>query len=875
MYFIEESAPTGALFGTYRWDTSAGEFGVLGSAVYSQLKTRADKFQIANFGERTLYSNDRVIDDGTGAVPVDAIAGNDNPLDPVLFPRGGAAGSQDFDRERIGLSAAAQWRSPDESMEATFQFLRSDSRQAWTEHTTEIATDVVQNDGGDSRRLAGTELEFTDSGVFDNGVITSGTGWRADQWSGAPRVPVQALQSNNIRRDVDERFVTEDISAKFEWNVNDSLALSVDFQRVNSTVDNLDVSAFYSSYQDARIDLNGTGIPDIEFIAPTPLPGCPGGSELPPGTDAPTPNNCPAYFTGDNPSYLDPSNTFYRSAMDHIEQSEGVSNSIRFDADWDLSSRSDWLSNFRVGYRHADRDQTARFSVYNWNDVSEQWGGGGPVWLDREVDGLPSGGFEEFNFNNFLNGNARNPLGEGRLFSAINGAQDYQAFSDYYQRLVAEWGVGGGWTPLAEREGVIAGTPFLPNEINPVEELNDAVYVTLRFGNELSNGWDLSGNIGLRHTVTSRDSEGSQAFLSRTFDSDQTCQTAADNGQDASLFCSLDPAIRAQARAFANGAISDFPLASKVRYSHTLPSINMKLGVADGVQFRAAYFKGISAPDFGLTRAFFNVDLDVSNDNPLDSETGLPVARFGAGEPLLLPVESNNVDLTAEWYFSDVGQLTAALFYKELSNIVTNKVERVPLTNNGVTFDSIITTPVNSDQKGRIKGFELAYQQTYDSLPGWMSGFGLSANYTNTSSSNVPQNVLSESDPEVSAGDQSTVDIGRLPLEGLSKHTVNLTPFYEKGPWSLRAAYSWRSDFLLTIRDVIVPFQPIINESTGQLDASVFYSINDNWKIGVQGVNLTEEILTTSAIVNDEGQKVPRSWYTSDSRYILSLRGKF
>ncbi|HEX7061338.1 MAG TPA: TonB-dependent receptor plug domain-containing protein, partial [Woeseiaceae bacterium] len=54
--FIEESSPTGSFLASTRWETGAGEFGVLGSVVYSQVKSRADRFQISNFAERTLYS---------------------------------------------------------------------------------------------------------------------------------------------------------------------------------------------------------------------------------------------------------------------------------------------------------------------------------------------------------------------------------------------------------------------------------------------------------------------------------------------------------------------------------------------------------------------------------------------------------------------------------------------------------------------------------------------------------------------------------------------------------------------------------------------------------------------------------------------------
>jgi outer membrane receptor protein involved in Fe transport len=87
-----------------------------------------------------------------------------------------------------------------------------------------------------------------------------------------------------------------------------------------------------------------------------------------------------------------------------------------------------------------------------------------------------------------------------------------------------------------------------------------------------------------------------------------------------------------------------------------------------------------------------------------------------------------------------------------------------------------VTTAVNSEETGKIRGFEVAYQQTYDFLPGLFTGFGFSGNYTYVDSSNVPQSTLSETDPDVAAGNQSTVDTSRLPLEGLSRHTINLAP---------------------------------------------------------------------------------------------------
>ena len=86
---------------------------------------------------------------------------------------------------------------------------------------------------------------------------------------------------------------------------------------------------------------------------------------------------------------------------------------------------------------------------------------------------------------------------------------------------------------------------------------------------------------------------------------------------------------------------------------------------------------------------------------------------------------------------------------------------------------------------------------------------------------------------------------GNLPLAQLSKHTFNIQPFYEKGPFSIRVAYNWRSKFLLTESDVIFPYFPIYNDKTGTLDASAFYTITPTLKIGVQAQNLTNEVTKT------------------------------
>jgi len=270
--FVEEFTPTVSGLASFRWDTNAGEFGFLVSGVYSQIKSRSDRLQVSNFAERTLYSSGDVIDTGNGETPVQ----------DVYFPRGAVMGTQEFDKKRQGYSAAFQWRSPDESLEATAEFLRSDSREAWTEQTVEIATDNVASNG-DSRAVPGTTFTFDESDIFDSGYITGPTGWRDDQWSGDPRTPVFGLQSNNIARSVEQQYVTDDLSLNLKWFVNEEWAVSFDYQHVKSTVENLDTGLWTSSFQNARLDLNGTDLPSVQFTPPILCTG-------------PTSNECPTYM---------------------------------------------------------------------------------------------------------------------------------------------------------------------------------------------------------------------------------------------------------------------------------------------------------------------------------------------------------------------------------------------------------------------------------------------------------------------------------------------------------------------------------------------------------------------------------------------------
>jgi outer membrane receptor protein involved in Fe transport len=74
---------------------------------------------------------------------------------------------------------------------------------------------------------------------------------------------------------------------------------------------------------------------------------------------------------------------------------------------------------------------------------------------------------------------------------------------------------------------------------------------------------------------------------------------------------------------------------------------------------------------------------------------------------------------------------------------------------------------------------------------------------------------------------------------------------------------------------VIFPFSPIYGESTGQLDASVFFKVTENVKLGFQGVNLLDEVTQTSQVIDFDGTRTTRSAFRNDRRFTFLARFDF
>jgi TonB-dependent receptor len=912
--FREEWTPTISGLISNTWDTDYGRFGLLFSGAFSQIKSRADGLQVANYQNRDgvlvtaantggnqvcrnplpSSTNTQILPPGGSLCGNFGATGADGFADYASYrvaPVGGQFRTQEFNRKRDGFAAAMQWESLDGRHHLTAEFIRSHTTNAWGEWTYETAPDLAeystyplgcrQNGNGPNIILPDgsngdptaraqcpvggfTDYVYDENNLFQSGyIVNASNGWRGPVnnynpgiGGGSPYVAIGGQQQSLARRQVNDEVLNQDYGLNFVSELSDRLTLEVDGQYARSRKENLDVSVFGSIFADQELDISGqypVVVPHkpqfLGYTWSSPSPVLGGATEA-------------EYFT-------DPRFQFWRAAMDHIEDSEGEQYALSGDLSYEFNDDS-FIRRAAVGARYQDRDQTVRYTTYNWGMLSETWSGSRPMnFADTAADAS-----ERHEFPNFFRGEVPGP--PGAFYYSGDLINDYQGSIDFFQSIqdmARQYGANPSWNPLAERAGTINGSHYLPSDIQPVSQKDSAAYIMLNFGSDdLFGDVRFAGNIGVRYVDTRIRSGGSIGVPSAqalNVDDDFATECAPVPPPPGSPpgtppgtpggVCDLgQQAYNDLATWAGNGAtLADV---AKHSYDYWLPSLNLRFGVTDDIVLRFAASKVLTRPDNGNIRNFLTIGIQ---DTTLSAT---------AGNPYLLPATAWQFDATVEWYFARVGSLTFNAFYKSIDNFFYQAVTEREITSNGITQSVFVRGPANFDESGKVKGFELAYQQTYDFLPEPFDGLGVQANYTYIDSSGLPNSFLNGGN----VPNNSTVPPGNLPLEQLSKHNANFVLFYEKGPVSLRAAYNWRSRFLLTASDVIFPYYSIFNEPTGQLDASAFFAITDNLRLGVQAVNLTNEVTeTTQSYTGDPADLAPRSYFMNDRRYSLILRGNF
>lgn len=855
----KEWSPGFSILGSNTFETGAGTFGIQLAYAKSELVTRTDASQITDpcYRAATLTGpclRVRPVGSGGFGGGQQFDATNFPPAGAVFVPKGAGVRTTDLTRDRDAISAVGQWESTDGRAQLTVEYLRAKTSATLNEFAV-LA--LVNDDGLFPVAAPGT------TPVFEGNQFISGTLTQLQPFTGGRGIPTELLRFQR-----EDTAKTEDFSFHLKLDPTDRLRFNFEVQKIKSDRTEDGFISAMQTYTDVRIDNSGS-TPQVEFLQP--------GSATSPAS----------YFN-------DPSRTFYWFLLDNQVKNDGDLTSMRADAEYDISEEG-FFKKARFGARWGDRSRVTRSANFsNWGNLGAPWTGRGGNWNCGDFQAFGCGGAYVRDFPNsaqlrnpfgsgFQRGNAPVPFGDGSafFFGGDNLVADYLSGSirDQANAITAFTLTPNAWFPISARNNVVPGGPWTAGEISDVEESTFGAYARVDFGAKIGSKAELSGNIGLRYVETIVRSGGSISFpTGQFFDAApggngdgrvsvaelQVACAAIQPGQIAPGYCSLSAARQAEfARVFTGELIDD---SANIRYENWLPSFNAKLDFGNGMLIRAAASKGISRPDLSAFATGGGIFDNTTNLRAGGTLATGPLFQIFTGNRLLRPTEAWNYDLSFEWYFDRVGSVSFSAFLKDIKGIVNGGAEVRSFTSpSGVSTDVLVNGPVNSDG-GTLKGVEIAYQQTYDFLPSIFSGLGAGLTYTYVDAGSFNNSSLGAEQSPLSGG---------LPLAGVSKHTINAVGFYEKGPLSFRVAYNWRSDFLQTPRDVIFPFSPIYGESTGQLDASIFFKINDKVKVGVQGVNLLDEVTRTSQVIDFDGTRATRSAFRNDRRYTFMLRFDF
>jgi len=206
-------------------------------------------------------------------------------------------------------------------------------------------------------------------------------------------------------------------------------------------------------------------------------------------------------------------------------------------------------------------------------------------------------------------------------------------------------------------------------------------------------------------------------------------------------------------------------------YIKVLPSASLRYALTNNTDFRLVYSRGLSRPN----------PQDIAQSFSITTPAQGGLGAIGFGNPNLKAETANNYDLLFEHYMNTFGTIQAGVFYKSLydpiidsSQLVQNFTPPPPYNTAGFKGNYRISQPLNAGS-AHLFGFEIAYLQRYSFLPGFLSGFGLSANYGYTDSG--------------TGGIPGRSDHPHLLRQ--APNTWNISPTYDRGRFSYRLGVSY------------------------------------------------------------------------------------
>jgi iron complex outermembrane recepter protein len=263
------------------------------------------------------------------------------------------------------------------------------------------------------------------------------------------------------------------------------------------------------------------------------------------------------------------------------------------------------------------------------------------------------------------------------------------------------------------------------------------------------------------------------------------------------------------------------PIGANGNYTLALPAANLAYWVVPNkLQTRFALAETMARPDL-------NELAPTSTNNAINGDPTLDYA----GTAGLRPIKAKQADLSIEWYYAPHDALTAAVYYKKITDDIYNAVSTSvdlgtlqyvggpPGTVPGTPFLWTVTAPANGAETN-LSGVEFTWQHIMD------NGFGTRMQYTATRT--VSYDQYGNNVGAINAAPPTTWTMGVL---------------YEKGPISADVNWDHQSGFNVRCSQCTdVPGWPAHSNAFDWVTASFHYRFGHGFEIYTEGQNLSNSV---------------------------------
>jgi TonB-dependent receptor len=368
-------------------------------------------------------------------------------------------------------------------------------------------------------------------------------------------------------------------------------------------------------------------------------------------------------------------------------------------------------------------------------------------------------------------------------------------------------------------------------------------------------------------------------------------------------------------------------LSSKGSYNNLLPAMDFSIGFTDKLKGRFSYSKTIARAPYNNLFAATTIGAP-----PRPTAIGGTAVGF-ANDTGLKPLDSDNFDVSLEWYPNKDSYFSVGFFDKRVHNFIGNTLVNRSLfglrdptsaasgTRSGTAKDQLTNvfhaditdvnlftyTAVLQQNNGNVAAANAVFSAHYNAatraldqgfVDSTLAAVDILANSNDPLFNFSVNTPINNKDAEIygveiagqyffgrtgfglaasytlvrgNVGIDVAADynVDQFALVGLSD-TANVTLIYEKYGISARLAYNWRAKFLSQLnRDTY--HNPVFTAPYGQLDLNLSYDLTKNIAVSFEGINLTEEGVRTY------GRDPSNTWYLAEgsARYLVGARFKF